>query len=116
MMLKPFDKVPREKWLGNIPGNLCDVYQSEDYLVQVHKETTGIRLTICSTFTKEISRERGPIWKDGISWDDLQEIKDAIGFEKKWFVELYPPKEHIVNLANMRHLWLIDEPDFGWKM
>lgn len=54
-------------------------------------------------------------WKQGISWDDLMRIKSQCGFADAWAVEIYPPDEHIVNDANMRHLWLFkgDLP-FGW--
>ena len=114
-MIKPFKKVPRNQWRGVVPNALFEVYQSDEYLVQIHKEPTGIRLTICSTFVTGFNEINGPIWKEGISWDDLQSIKDAVGFEDQWFVELYPPKEFIVNEANMRHLWIIDKPDFGWE-
>ena len=55
-------------------------------------------------------------FKDGISWDDLQRLKREAGFGDRWAVEVFPPDEDIVNVANMRHLWLLgDAPPFGWK-
>ena len=56
------------------------------------------------------------VWDEGITWDELQEIKDSLGYQDKWMVEVHPPKKHIVNDANMRHLWLLDkDPKYGWR-
>jgi hypothetical protein len=50
-----------------------------------------------------------------ISWDDLQRIKREIGRGEMYAVEVYPRDADLVNVANMRHLWLFDEPlDCGW--
>jgi len=51
---------------------------------------------------------------DGISWEDLQRIRTDL-LPNSWCVELYPPEQHVVRSCHMRHLWIIDEPPFGWK-
>jgi hypothetical protein len=53
-------------------------------------------------------------WKGDITWDELMEVKRGIGFGGSWMVECYPPDSEVVNVCNMRHLWLTHEPAFGW--
>ena len=43
-----------------------------------------------------------------ITWDDLQAIKDHL-WPKRIAVEVYPPKDKIVNVADMRWLWVLPE-------
>lgn len=65
------------------------------------------RLSICRAM---VSPERDGTAADGISWDELQELKRQAGFGDRWAVEVYPADESVVNVANMRHLWLMPEP------
>lgn len=52
---------------------------------------------------------------DGMDWDELNRLKSEAGFGDRWAVECFPPKDEIVNVSNMRHLWLLDAPPvFGW--
>lgn len=44
---------------------------------------------------------------DGITWDDLQWIKRAAGYGDREAVEVYPLDDDVVNVANMRHLWIL---------
>lgn len=54
-------------------------------------------------------------WRDGITWDELMRVKREAGFGDAWCVEVYPPDDEIVNVANMRHLWLLDDaPPYAW--
>ena len=56
-----------------------------------------------------------PIWDDGISWDQIQEIKSLVGYGDKWAVECFPPDQEVVNVANMRHIWILNNPpEYGW--
>jgi hypothetical protein len=81
--------------------------------VQVYDEPNGItRLSIhrCQFDTK--SKQ----WKDGISWDDLQTLKALAGYADRVGVELYPSEADVVNVANIRHIFLLTEaPAFMWK-
>ncbi len=47
--------------------------------------------------------------KDGISWDDLQKLKDEHLGPDALAVELYPSASRVVNEANIRHLWEVPE-------
>jgi hypothetical protein len=55
-------------------------------------------------------------WAAEITWDELQAVKREIGRAEQWAVEVYPADSGLVNVANMRHLWLLDTaPDFAWQ-
>jgi len=103
--------VPREKWPEPIPGRpLINVYRSNRYLVQEYTEPGGTRLSICRTALLPTGD-----WDDGLTWDELMEIKRQAGYPHRWAYECYPPESQIVNIANMRHLFIPDDiPDFGW--
>jgi hypothetical protein len=47
--------------------------------------------------------------KPGISWDELQRLKDEYLGPDILAVELYPPTNQVVNDLNMRHLWEVPE-------
>jgi hypothetical protein len=53
---------------------------------------------------------------DGIAWEDLQRLKAEIGKGDYCAVEIYPRDRDLVNVANMRHLWLLPEvPGYCWS-
>ena len=85
-------------------------YQSPRFLVQVFNNSGEvIRLTVNRTTLDKFGR-----YEDGISWDELMEIKRRLGYADQWAVEVYPSDKNIVNVQNMRHLWLVDKPTFAW--
>ena len=47
--------------------------------------------------------------KDGITWDQLQRIKNEYLGPHAAAVEFYPPDTRVVNELNMRHLWEVPE-------
>jgi hypothetical protein len=107
-----FTEIPEEKWPTH-SKRLMRVLKSKKFLVQIWKDAGFLRISI--NRQDYILKDEKPIWKDGITWDELQAIKDAIGYADHWCVECYPPKNSIVNDANFRHLWLLEEaPEFGW--
>lgn len=70
-------------------------WESDLYNVFAFKDKDTIRLDI------ERKDER-----DGITWDELQNIKDSCGFEAFDAAEFYPAKKDVVNTANWRHLYV----------
>ena len=44
--------------------------------------------------------------KDGIKWEELQQIKSDCGFGEFDAVELYPSNKDVINTANWRHLYI----------
>jgi hypothetical protein len=87
------------------------VWRSRDFLVQQF-EAVGrpVRLTI----TRTTLRADGE-WMDEITWDDLQRLKAEAGYGERFAVEAYPEDRHVVNVANLRHLWLVDRPEWAWR-
>lgn len=86
--------------------------RNNKFLVQIFQEPHTIRLSVSRT---QLAKN-GKRWEDGITWDELQAVKDGCGFEDMCGLEVYPPKKHIVNNANMRHLFLVNgKPIFMWK-
>ncbi len=47
--------------------------------------------------------------KDGITWDELQKIKDEYFGPEVAAVEFYPPSHRVVNEVNMRHLYEVPD-------
>lgn len=88
------------------------IFRSSQYLAQAFAEKDGARrLTISRTMINEDGN-----WLDGSTWDDLMRVKSQCGYGDLWAVEIYPPDDEIVNVANMRHLWLtIERPAFAWQ-
>ena len=109
-ILKP---VPESQWPVRCHDpKRSNVWANSYFLVQEFQEDGGvIRLTVNTTSIGSSGR-----WKDGISWDALQEIKSAVGYADRDAVEIYPRDADVVNVANMRHLWITPEPiSFAWR-
>lgn len=92
-------------------ANRIVVYRNNKFLVQVIDEKGKLRLTVNRTTINT----KGD-WNDGISWDELQKIKAEVGFGDFDAVEVYPASGDEVNVANMRHLWIMPERlEFAWR-
>lgn len=109
-ILQPLAKTD---WPENLPDGLVNVWRSRDFLVQEYSsENSPRRLAICRTSVDtDIGR-----WQDGITWDDIQRLKREAGYGNIDAVEIYPNDRDIVNVAAIRHIWLMDEPiAFAWR-
>lgn len=97
---------------GEQNGLKVIAYRNNAFLVQVFPEDKLPRISI----NKTEFNEAGDRWNDGITWDEIQEIKNRVGFKDMCAVEIYPPQEHLVDVANIRHIWILpDLPDFMWR-
>ena len=86
------------------------VWRSRSFLVCLWFEGAHKRLTVNRT------RIVNGKWEQNISWDELMRLKAEAGYADWWAIEIYPPTEHVVNVANMRHLWLLEEkPAMAWE-
>ncbi|MEC4804743.1 MAG: hypothetical protein SAJ12_03795 [Jaaginema sp. PMC 1079.18] len=112
-------EIPESQFPPDLPtgrDTRLKVWGNRDFLVQLFDYGCGLRLSVCRTKVKGFGKNNNPIWKDNISWDELQAIKAEVGYADTWACELYPPEEKIVNVANIRHLWIMKKPpnDMGW--
>lgn len=113
-----FTELPPNEW-GEMARAMARqpvaIFRSNRYLCQVYDVIGGYtRLSICRTAI-DVDAAR---WKDGLSWEELQGIKKGVGFGDRDAVEVYPRDEDIVNVANMRHLWILPEGSalpFAWR-
>ena len=90
-----------------------EVWRSRDFLCQVYEAPGGIRLSFNRTQYASPGR-----FSDAITWDELQRLKAECGRGDRLAVEVYPPDDEVVDVANMRHLWIIDElqdASFVWR-
>jgi hypothetical protein len=107
-------EVPPHEWPGGPIPNLMRVLRSATHLVQIFAAPmpAEFRLSVCRS-------ELGPTsWAEGISWDDLQGLKAQAGYADRLAVEIYPAAADLVNVANMRHLWILQaghDLPFVWK-
>lgn len=111
------EEVPREDWpiMAQLEVEALRVWRSADYLAVLYKQLIdgNLRLSVNST-RRTACRKRynkgGVDWKDGITWDEMQRIKNETLGEDVWCVEVYPAQEKLVDVANVRHLWVLDGP------
>lgn len=101
-----FKQIPLEEIPGGVPAEVKGVWGSSLYLVRYYSYNGIERLSI--DYRVEDLNDR----VDMIKWDALQEIKNVIGFEDRWAIELFPPKSEEDSSIRCRHLWLTVEPDF----
>lgn len=102
--------VPRDEWppIDPVPQQ---VWRSSRYIVQLYNEMHGvIRLSVCRARLNNQGQK-----VDGLTWDELQAIKHELGFGHVYAIEVYPRDRDVINVANMRHLWLLPSPlPVGW--
>ena len=72
--------------------------ESEVFYAAVFKDNGVIRIDVVR---KDM--------KDGITWDELQKVKNDCGYEDKDAVEFYPRNADVVNMGNVRHLFVFPD-------
>jgi hypothetical protein len=104
--------VHRDYWPKDGQARRAAVWRSRTFLVQVYFEDVGVmRMSVCRT-----ELDGAGMWKDGISWEELQRLKDECGYGCSDAVEVYPRNMDVVNVANMRHVWVLPYPlPFAWR-
>ncbi len=108
--------VEQEQWPASVRDlRLAEphaVWRSSRYLAVLYREPrkTAYRLSICRAAIDEAGR-----LADGLSWDELQSVKSQCGFANIDAIEIYPRDRDVVNVANLRHLWLVGECAETWR-
>lgn len=107
----------RKEWPEHVPGvvkpNLIEVWRSREFLVQVfHCDDPGVLVRL-SVIRSALS---GNEWQDNIPWEVLQRLKAECGYAMHDALEVFPCAGDVVNVANMRHLWVMRGPvSFAWR-
>jgi hypothetical protein len=90
---------------------ILKIFRDDKHLVQIYNQDGHIRISVNRT---EIDDDGN--WLQGISWDTLMFIKKEVGYGDFDAVEVYPKEIDVVNVANIRHLFILKEPlDFIWR-
>jgi hypothetical protein len=94
-----------------VNSGLFAVWRSRSFLVQAFAEKNGvIRLSVNRSKLGTDGR-----WLENITWEELQTLKRQAGYGDYYAIEVYPIDKDVVNVANMRHLWVLPSPlDIGW--
>jgi hypothetical protein len=92
-------------------NNLISCFVSRSFFVQVYSEGIYRRISVNRNKLNNNAQ-----WEQNITWEELQSIKNEIGYSEKDCVEVYPASIDEVNVSNMRHLWIMDSPlPFAWR-
>ncbi len=104
---------PREDWPRPSP-KVLRVFRSRTFLVQEFAADAPaiVRLSINRA---AITSDGG--WQQDITWEELQRLKREAGYGDSEAVEVFPPDRDVVNVANMRHLWILPAGTlaFAWR-
>lgn len=111
--------IARAQWPRQINGHNCEssvprfaVWRSREFLVQAFDEGGGIVRLSVNRCDWDFNAQR---FREDITWDDLQRLKAEAGFSNFMAVEIFPVEANVVNVANMRHLWVLPVAlPFGW--
>jgi len=113
------EEVPLVDWRYVTPDHRpgqderIQVWRSNKFLVQVFRTPKGHTRISVNRTSWDLNQQR---WREDISWDDLQTIKAQTGWGDSWAVEIFPADSEVVNVANMRHLFICPEPpEFAWR-
>lgn len=112
---KHLELVPPADWPQRVANHAeapVAVWRSRTFLVQKYLAPAPAiaRLSVLRTTLD------GDRWADQITWDELQQVKNEVGYFAHTAVEIYPPMRDVVNVANIRHLWVLGEPlPYAWK-
>lgn len=115
--------IPKETWRTSgaqpLKGDQpISAWRDLDFLAVLYPvaDNPGHQRLSVNRVAYELDTRGRPIWRDGITWDDLMRVKRECGFGDRWAVEVFPPDSDAINVANMRHLWLLPgRPcSYGW--
>jgi len=109
--------VPRSEWNPETLSTVVEMWRSAAFFVVVHQEKVHIERISVSRFRRPGEADGGGgVGAEVISWEELQDIKRQIGRGERFAVEVYPHDADVVNVANIRHLWVLPVPiqGVGW--
>lgn len=107
------EELRRAKAMPGLKSRPIKAWRSKTFLAVLYADRGARRLSVNRT---TMSSTRPHRFEDGITWDELMRVKSECGLGDVWAVEIYPPNEEVVDVANMRHLWLLAAPPpYAWR-
>lgn len=105
-------EIPKSEWpimpeCGKLPRR---IWLSRDYLAQLYADKC--ESAFCGSYLRlsvNKTKRNGSDWRDGITWDELQRIKNECLGPEVWCAEAYPAESELVNVASIRHLYVLDK-------
>lgn len=105
---------PRDEWPNRGAPGVLRVFRSRTFLVQefAAEAPAIVRLSINRTALTNDGE-----WQQDITWEELQRLKREAGYGEFDAVEVFPSDADVVNVANMRHLWVLAGGflNFAWR-
>lgn len=92
---KEFVELPVD---SSIEGSPIRAIRNRHFLVQVRQHAGYQTMSV-----NRAALDDSGHWREGISWDELQSMKEMI-WPGEWAAEYFPPESEVVCVANMRHL------------
>lgn len=106
-------KLPKHMVMDELPqdmleeGKVLGAWKSRDFSAVAWKiEQPGVVCRL-SVNRMDLDPNTGSFLA-GITWDQLYQIKNQCGFAGNDAVEVYPAADKLVNVSNMRHLWVLE--------
>lgn len=110
-------EVPRDEWPPRRDGRAYPIalFRSRRFLVQVFEEAPLDGRDVRRLSVNRVTIGADGHWEQDIPWLELQRCKRETGYGDWYGVEIFPRDRDLVNVANMRHLWLLSAPlPLGW--
>jgi len=112
-------EIPESEWPPRRSLSEVDypnaVWRSRSYLVTRYAEPSFKGIEVRRLSVNRVTIGDDGHWNQNIPWEDLQRCKRETGHGDWYGVEIYPRDRDLVNVSNMRHLWLLAEPlGIGW--
>lgn len=88
---------------------------SRKYLVQMFDEEPFQGVDTRRLSINRVTLKQDGHWEENLTWEELQDVKREVGFGDWYGVEIYPRDVDVVNVTNLRHLWILAKPlSLGW--
>lgn len=92
------------------PQDIEHIYRSKKYTVILWKigvGFTGYNFGQRFSISRNEWNSKDRRYKDGLTWDEIMDIKREMGFGERTAIEYYPADSETINIANMRHIFLV---------
>lgn len=109
----PYDRWPAAyRQSGTAP---TQAWESKEFLVQMYDAPLFNGIDTRRLSVSRVTLQDDGQWEQNLTWEELMRAKRECGFGHWYALEIYPRDIDIVNVANLRHLWLLAVPlPIGW--